>query len=76
MSANHDPAYPVMGVKLCMKTGDGLSKREYAAIQILSGMYAGLEKNERWPVSTGDGPWLAKLAVDQADALFDALEKS
>ena len=47
----------------------GLTKREHAAIQIMAGFAANHEMNEM------DTERLAKLAVEEADALMDELEK-
>ena len=53
-------------------TDGGLTKREYVATQILSGISA-----NRWSMELGHLSFeqLAKMAVEQADELFKELNK-
>lgn len=63
MDNRHDPAHPVR--KVCT----GLTKREYAAIQIMAGLAAD-------PNTTCNEQIAAKVAREWADALFDELDKT
>lgn len=63
MSSADDPAFPVR--EACV----GLTKREYAAIQIMAGFAAS-------PDMISNAALLATDAVHMADALFDELDKT
>ncbi len=61
------PANPIVN------SYNGLSKREYAAIQAMNGLLAGAPRETSWD-SLGFSN-AAKWSVQVADALFDELEK-
>jgi hypothetical protein len=54
----------------------GLTKREYAAVQIMVGILAhsSLTGNGNWMVNSTN-EYRAAFAVEQANALFDELDK-
>lgn len=67
MSNNrYEPAQPAIPGS----SRTGLTKREYAAIQIMAGFAA---SSEDGPATIGD---IAEYAVNWADALFDELDKT
>lgn len=71
-SGQYEVLQVIAGKEFAMpRTGNGLTKREYFAGQIFSGIYAGL-------AGTGaniDDASAAKWAVDGADALIAALNQ-
>lgn len=69
MSNDSKPAFPNVTPDMPIQGGPGLTKREYAAIQIAAGMGAVDESGDLWSAAE-----LAERAVHRADMLLATLE--